>query len=137
MSARQVDVFFYGLLMDVDLLRQSGAEPANPRRAYVAEFALRIGQRATLVPSHGARAYGMVIALTHAELKQLYDAPGLEHYRPEAVLAQVIEGHPVPALCYNLLQAPEPHERNSDYALRLKAVLTKLGFPENYIASVS
>lgn len=137
MSARQVDTFFYGLFMDVDLLRESGAEPANPRRAYVADFALRIGQRATLVPSPGARAYGMLIALTHAELKRLYDAPGLEHYRPEAVLAQVIEGHAVPALCFNLLETPEPHERNSDYALRLKGVLTKLGFPENYVASVS
>ena len=67
MSARQVDAFFYGLFMDVDLLRESGAEPVNPRRAYVAEFALRIGQRATLVPSPRARAYGMLIALTQAE----------------------------------------------------------------------
>lgn len=136
MSARQVDAFFYGLFMDVEVLRQSGAKPANPRRAYVAEFALRVGQRATLVPSPGARAYGMLIALTHAELERLYTAPGLEHYRPEAVLAQPIEGIAVPALCYNLLQAPEAHERNPDYALRLKSVLTKLGFPEDYVASI-
>ena len=136
MSARQVDAFFYGLFMDVEVLRQSGAKPANPRRAYVAEFALRIGQRATLVPSPGARAYGMLIALTHAELERLYNAPGLEHYRPEAVLAQPLEGIAVPALCYNLLQAPEAHERNPDYARRLKSVLTKLGFPEDYVASI-
>ena len=136
MSARQVDAFFYGLFMDVEVLRQSGAKPANPRRAYVAEFALRVGQRATLVPSPGARAYGMLIALTHAELERLYTAPGLEHYRPEAVLAQPIEGIAVPALCYNLLQAPEAHERNPDYALRLKSVLTKLGFPADYVASI-
>ena len=134
---RSVDAFFYGLYMDVDLLRQSGADPANPRRAYVADLALRIGQRATLVPMAGARAYGMLIALTHVELERLYGAPGLEHYRPEAVLAQVIEGHAVPALCYNLIQPPEPHERNADYAIRLKGTLTKLGFPENYVASVS
>jgi len=136
MSARQVDAFFYGLFMDVDVLRQSGVKPANPRRAYVAEFALRIGQRATLVPSAGARAYGMLIALTHAELERLYGAPGLEHYRPEAVLAQPIEGIAVPALCYNLLQPPESHEGNPDYALRLKGVLTKLGFPADYVASI-
>jgi hypothetical protein len=135
-SPRRVDAFFYGLFMDVEVLRQNSAKPANPRRAYVAEFALRIGQRATLVPSPGARAYGMLIALTQAELERLYDAPGLEHYRPEAVLAQPIEGIAVPALCYNLLQPPEPHERNPDYALRLKSVLTKLGFPEDYVASV-
>ena len=136
MSTRQVDAFFYGLFMDVEVLRQSGAKPANPRRAYVAEFALRIGQRATLVPSLGARTYGMLIALTHAEIERLYKPPGLENYRPEAVLAQPIEGIAIPALCYNLLQAPESHERNPDYALRLKSVLTKLGFPGDYVASI-
>jgi hypothetical protein len=136
MSTRQVDAFFYGLFMDVEVLRQSGAEPANPRRAYVAEFALRIGQRATLVPAPGARAYGMLMALTHAELERLYNASGLEHYRPEAVLAQPIEGSATPALCYNLVHAPESHERNPDYALRLRSVLTKLGFPGDYVAAV-
>ena len=122
--------------MDVEVLRQSGAKPANPRRAYVADFALRIGHRATLTPSPGARVYGMLIALTHAELERLYNAPGLEHYRPEAVLAQPIEGIAIPALCYNLLQAPESHEKNPDYALRLKSVLTKLSFPGDYVASI-
>jgi len=137
MSARQIDVFFYGLFMDVDVLRQSGAKPANPRRAFVTGFALRIGRRATLIPSPGNRAFGMLIGLTHAELERLYNAPGLEHYRPEALLAQPLEGIAVPALCYNLLQAPESHEGNPDYTLRLKSVLTKLGFPVDYVASVA
>jgi hypothetical protein len=136
LSAREIDVFFYGLFMDVELLRQGGAKPSNPRRAYVADFALRIGQRATLVPSRGARAYGMLIALTHADLERLYGAPGLEHYRPEAVLVQPLEGSAVPALCYNLREAPEPHERNPEYAARLQSVLRKLGFPAEYIGSV-
>lgn len=136
MSTRQVEAFFYGLFMDVDVLSQMGVKPANPRRACVTQFALRIGQRATLVPSPGARAYGMLIALTHAELERLYGAPGLESYRAEAVLAQPIGGIAIPALCYNLLQAPESHERNPDYALRLKSVLTKLGFPQDYVASI-
>jgi len=135
-STRRVDTFFYGLFMDVEVLRQSGAKPENPRRAYVAGFALRIGLRATLVPAPGARAYGMLIALTQPELDRLYGAAGLEHYHPEAVLAQPIEGNAVPALCYNLVQAPESHERNPDYARRLKSVLTKLGFPGDYVASV-
>ena len=33
MSARRVDAFFYGLFMDIELLRESGVLPANPRRA--------------------------------------------------------------------------------------------------------
>lgn len=51
MSDRRLDVFFYGLFMEVAVLRKIGLTPVNPRRAYVEGFALRIGQRATLVPS--------------------------------------------------------------------------------------
>ena len=137
MSDRRIDAFFYGLFMDVDVLRESNVVPINPRRAYVDDFALRIGQRATLLPSSSARAYGMLIELTHQELERLYTAPGLEHYRSEAVLAHPLEGTPVPALCYNLLEAPGPHERNPHYVTRLQRVLTKLNFPPAYVAGVS
>jgi hypothetical protein len=58
MTDRRVDGFFYGLYMDLEILREAGVAPASPRRAYVDGFALRIGQRATLLPSAGARAYG-------------------------------------------------------------------------------
>jgi len=137
MSPRQVEGFFYGLFMDVQVLHQAGASPSTPRRAHVTDLALRIGQRATLVPSPGARAYGMVIALTHAELDRLYGAPGLEDYRPEAVLAHPFEGETVPALCYNLVRAPEPDERSPEYAARLRSVLEDLGFPAGYIQMVA
>jgi Gamma-glutamyl cyclotransferase, AIG2-like len=136
MSPRQIDGFFYGLFMDAQVLRQAGTKPSNFRRAYVTDFALRIGQRATLVPSPGARACGMLISLTHADLDRLYSAPGLEDYRPEAVVAHLSEDEAVPALCYNLVHAPQPHERNADYATRLRGVLEDLGFPVDYIESV-
>ena len=133
---RRVDGFFYGLFMDAAVLHESRVAPANPRRAYVDDYALRIGRRATLVPSPGARAYGMLFALTHDELDTLYTAPGLEQYRPEAVLAHSMDGEPFPALCYNLREVPGPHEATPDYAARLRAVLDKLGFPPEYIASI-
>lgn len=136
MTDRRIDAFFYGLFMDIDVLRGSSVVPSNPRRAYVDDFTLRIGQRATLLPSAGARAYGMLMALTHHELERLYTAPGLELYRPEAVLAQTLGGAPVPALCYNLCEAPASHERNPDYAMRLQRVLSKLNFPPEYVAAV-
>ena len=136
MSPRQIDGFFYGLFMDAQVLRQAGTKPSNFRHAYVDDFELRIGHRATLVPCPGARAYGMLIALTHAELERLYSAPGLEGYRPEAVVAHPSEGKATPALCYNLVQAPGPHERNAEYAMRLQGVLENLGFPVEYVESV-
>jgi hypothetical protein len=136
MSDRRIDAFFYGLFMDVDLLQENGVEATNIRRAFVPNFALRIGQRATLIPSIGARAYRMLMSLSHRELARLYGAPGLEHYRPESVLAQTFNGAATAALCYNLLESPGPDERNPEYAVRLQRVLQKLDFPPEYVASV-
>ncbi len=136
MTERRIDAFFYGLFMDIEVLRDAGAIPINPRRAYLDGFALRIGQRATLLPSPGARAYGMLFALTHAELDRLYARPGLEQYRPEAVLVHSLAGMPAPALCYNLREAPRPDERNAEYAEQLQRVLRELDFPSEYVASL-
>ncbi|MGH9534291.1 MAG: gamma-glutamylcyclotransferase family protein [Terriglobales bacterium] len=138
MPERRIDSFFYGLFMDVDVLRRGGAAPVDPRRAYVEDFALRIGARATLVALAGARAYGMLIALTHAELERLYGAPGLDHYRPEAVLARLMgDDASVPALCYNLRVEPSSHEANPDYTAQLQRTLRDLGFPAEYINSIT
>jgi hypothetical protein len=72
MAERLIDVFFYGLFMDTGILRAGGvSEPANPRRAFVEDFELRIGQRATLVPVAGSRVYGMLFTLTQTELDLL------------------------------------------------------------------
>ena len=137
MTERRVDGFFYGLFMDVGVLRNSGVVPTSPRRAYVNDFTLRIGSRATLVPSAGSRAYGMLIALTHGELDRLYHAPGLDQYRPEAVLARCMDGDSIAALCYNLPVVPPAGERNPDYAARLQQVLRNLEFPAEYVDSVT
>ena len=137
MNERRVDGFFYGLYMDAEVLRGSGVGPVSASRAYVDDFALRIGNRATLIPSPGARAYGMLIPLTHSELHRLYGAPGLELYQPEAVLARHLDGGAVPALCYNLVEPPGADERNPTYAVRLQATLRKLGFPAEYIDSIT
>lgn len=137
MTDRRIDGFFYGLFMDSDVLRDRQVRAVNPRRVYVDGYALRIGQRATLVPSPGARCYGMVFALTHDELEKLYTATGLEQYRPEAVIARLLAGKTLPALCYNLRRAPGPDEFNAEYAARLREALGRLDFPPDYIASVS
>ncbi len=137
MTDRRVDGFFYGLFMDSNILRDRQVTGVNPRRAYVDGYALRIGQRATLVRAAGARAYGMVFALTHDELDRLYAGPGLEGYLPEAILAHLLEGETLPALCYNLDETPGHGEANTEYALRLRATLSSLDFPPDYVASIS
>src|ERR1700728_626347 len=74
-------------------------------------FALRIGQRAALVPTPGARVYGLVFSLTRSELDRLYSESSVQAYKPQAVLAHLASGGVVAALCYNLPQPPSPRKR--------------------------
>jgi hypothetical protein len=43
----------------------------------------------------------------------------------------------VAATTYVLPYAPRPGERNDEYADKLRAVLTRLRFPDGYVASVA
>jgi len=136
-----VDAFFYGLYMDDGELASAGVKPRpgrNPgRKARLDGYALKIGQRATLVRAPGSTAWGMVFALTQVELDTLYGAPGLEAYRPEQVEVALENRAIIPARVYNLPRPPAADERNPEYAKRLKAVLTRLGFPADYIAGIA
>lgn len=136
MSKRTVDGFFYGLFMDDDVLKDQSVTAINPRKTYVDDFELCIGQRSTLVPRKGDRSYGVVYSLTHEDLERLYSSPGLQEYYPEAVLATTLEGQSLPALCYNLREKPGRHEENPEYAKKLRAVLRKFNFPSEYIESI-
>ena len=133
---RKIDVFFYGLFMDEDLLRSRGMTPVNLRPASVSGFQLRIGNRATLVRSPSGRGYGLVASLSHAELERLYAEPGVSAYRPEAVLANLPSGEVVAALCFNLPEPPAAGERNVDYASKLRSLAERLNFPAEYVASI-
>ena len=136
MSSGTADVFFYGLFMDQELLRGKGLAPRRADRASVDGFALRIGQRATLVPTPGSRVHGVVVSLTLAELDRLYSEPGVRAYQPQAVLAHLETGGVITALCYNLSQPPLPSERNPEYAAKLRAVAEKVGLPADYVDSI-
>lgn len=131
------DAFFYGLYMDEAVLKGADVEARHGRKARLDGYGLRIGKRAALVRERGAVAWGMVYALTEAELGRLYGAPGLEAYRPEQVEVTLENRAIIPARVYSLSQAPAPDERNPDYAAKLKAVLMRLGFPADYIARIA
>jgi hypothetical protein len=135
-SERRVDVFFYGLFMDREFLREKGFAPTNERVASVQGFALRIGQRATLVPSANHVTYGVVMSLSHDDIDALYSETSVSIYRPEAVLAQYSDGTLAPALCFNLPLPPGPNEHNTEYAARLRALADQLGLPADYVASI-
>jgi hypothetical protein len=136
MSARRTDVFFYGLFMDRDLLRGKGLAPRDSELASVSDYALRIGERATMVRQPSARVYGVVMSLTLPELERLYSDPGVRAYRPEPVMAELAGGGAIAALCYTLAEPPPPSERNPEYAAKLRALGQKLGLPVEYLSAL-
>lgn len=137
MLHKPVDGFFYGLFMEADLLRKLGVDPVNPRRAFVDDYQLLIGERATLTPSSGSRVYGMAFELKQEELDVLYSTPGLEAYRPVNITAQDMNGSAFSALCYVLPAGLLDGESNPEYATQLREVLGRLEFPAEYIESIS
>ena len=136
MTPRRVDVFFYGLFMDPDVLRSRGVEPTPTRVTSVPGFALRVGQRAALAPDPTGRAYGVLTQLTHDEIDRLYADPDVRVYRPEAVLAEMEDGSRVAALCYNLATPPSPGEANPQYAAKLRDLAQRLGLPADYVTRI-
>ena len=132
------EVFFYGLFMDAAVLEAKGVRGTGSRLGVVRDWALRIGQRATLVPAPGGAVHGVVTALPLAELDRLYAEPSVRMYRPVAVLVDVAgdEGAPVVALAYVLPEPPAPEDRNPEYAAKLRALAERLGLPDHYTRSI-
>jgi hypothetical protein len=135
-DSEPVVVFFYGLFMDPRVLAERGIYPPEPQRACAEDYALCIGQRATLVPAQGAQVHGMLYSLTRDELDRLYAQPGLEAYQPAHIGVRQIDGSTRQVLVYVLAKAPDPGEANTEYAARLREVLTRLEFPEEYVRTV-
>ena len=92
-----------GLFMDEELLRGKGLEPEGGEIAAFDGFALRIGQRAALVPTPGAKVYGLVFSLTRSELDRLYSESSVQVYKPQAVLAQLASGGVITPLTQKII----------------------------------
>lgn len=135
-TPRRIDVFFYGLFMDEALLREKGLNPINPRLASVDNFALMVGQRATLVPTVGDTVHGVVFSLTHEDIDGLYGEPSVKAYRPEPVLARLKAGELIPTLCFNLPALDSTNERNVGYAAKLRDLATRLNLPLKYVQKI-
>ena len=133
---QRVHVFFYGLFMDEALLRERGLDPRDARLASVDDFALRIGERATLVPARGSRVHGVVFTLTPPELETLYFEASVRAYRAQPVRVRLATGGAISALCYNLPQPPAHEERNPQYAAKLRALAARIGLPAAYVSSI-
>ena len=125
---RLVDVFFYGLYMDEEILLKKGVKIRNQRKAYVKDFVLRVGKMATLLRAEKKEAYGLVYELTHKEIDILYKDSGLIEYVGEAILLQV-DNKSIAALVCNLLVPPFKDDKNEQYVEKLLLCMNKYKLP--------
>ena len=104
--------------------------------ASVPRYALKLGERATLVPTREGRVYGTVMTLKHQDVDRLYSEPSVAAYRPEPVLAQLMDGTAEPALCFNL-PMQQGSSSHAEYAIALQAMARKMGLPDDYVAALA
>lgn len=126
---RLIDVFFYGLYQDSDILHRRGGQPRDPRPGRISGHRLRLGHRGSVVREADSVTWGMVFALTHAELQAIYEDAGLSEYRPEPVMVTLLAGGFIPALCYVTLNPAAADETNPDYLAKLRKVMAEWGLP--------
>jgi len=117
--------------MDTRLLSQKGLSVRDPQAAVLANYGLRIGERALVIPSPEEEVYGIVMDIDAEELDILYAEESVEDYRPEVVRVQS-EGKTLTAYCYSL--PPESAAgSNPQYAQALYTLAKSLGFPPSYL----
>lgn len=133
--ATQVNVFFYGLFMDESLLAKEGISPTSSAVGYVDGFALRIGERATLLRSAGARSYGVMMTISRDDVRKLYSDSSVADYVPEPVSVEFPDGSNAEAVCYNVT-LDKVGGTNKDYARSLLEVAGRLGLPGSYLDQI-
>lgn len=131
-------IFFYGLFMDETLLVEKGLRPTPVGKAVLPDFRIHIGERATLLPSPGSRAYGIVMRLTADEARALYADPSVREYEPVEVRVRLLDTDEiVDADCYNLPARTALTGANPAYARQLSDLVKALGFDSGYADEIA
>ena len=128
-----VDIFFYGLFMDWNMLRQKGLKPQIPRLAKLEGYAIKIGERATIVPSKDSNVWGFVIGLTKPELDTLYSDQSVSAYHPATIEIMLEDDRVASAQCY-ILPDDDMSETNRTYASSLARLAARLKLPKDYVS---
>ena len=128
-------VFFYGLFMDGDILKEKGLNPLDSKLVYLTEYGLRIGERATLEYSKNERAFGSVMQLLSEELEILYGDKSVADYVPLQVVTTDMKGKSIEAISY-ILPMEKVSGSNREYANSLAILAKRIGLPEDYIKEI-
>ena len=130
-----MEVFFYGLFMDVTILLKNGIKPSNPRRGYLNDYALKIGNRASLIPCKNEKSYGIVMTIDNDAIHNLYAEASVADYIPEEVSIITSTNDSIAATCYNL-PSKSITGTNVLYAASLYKLAKQEGFPDDYLEKI-
>ncbi len=130
-----MEVFFYGLFMDESILLKNGIQSMNPRKGCLIDYALKIGNRASLLPAKGEKSYGLVMTVDKDRIQLLYAEASVADYVPETVTIVTNTSEKVEAVCYNL-PAALMTGTNETYATALHQLASKEGFPPEYLEKI-
>ncbi|MCP5382082.1 MAG: gamma-glutamylcyclotransferase [Kordiimonadaceae bacterium] len=133
-----IKVFYYGLFMDPDLLKQQGLNPDKHVIARLDNFQLLLGERATMIPMLGSEVWGTVMSLNEQEIKKLYSPPSVADYKPLKIECYTENGDKLNASTYILPEGyPLSPPKNADYAKKLLTICKKLNIPPFYCNHIS
>ena len=121
--------------MDEELLKSKGLSPSGVEIAFAEGFGLRIGERASLVKSDSERAYGLVMVVSHEELKALYSEKSVADYVPENLTVTTSNNKNILASTY-ILPVEKLTGQNREYACSLAILAKNVGLPSEYIEEI-
>lgn len=122
--------------MDKKILLEKGISPSNPRKGYLQNYTLKIGNRASLIQSKDEKAYGIIMTVNDDDVVKLYAEKSVADYIPEKVEVITESNEHLTATCYNL--PPELLTGTNElYAKSLYELAKNLNFPEDYLTKIS
>lgn len=127
-------VFFYGGLINPEVMQQVGLNPRSQEIATLAGYELQIAPWVNLVPNPRGVVYGLLMLSSHRELKRVYEQLKATYF-PFPVLAQDQDERLRPALCY-LASDMQPGQADAAHVQNLLRPAIRLGFPQWYIERI-
>lgn len=125
-------IFFYGLFMDEDILRNKGIHISDQQTGFLKDHTIKITERANLVSSMGDKVFGSVMEISEDDVKQLYSQPDVSEYFPEEFSIVTDTGETVTATCY-ILPHTDGTLMNQAYAKALYELAERKKFPAAYL----
>ncbi|NQY29567.1 MAG: gamma-glutamylcyclotransferase [Flavobacteriaceae bacterium] len=105
---------------------------SSPRKGYLNNYTLKIGNRASLIQCEKEKAYGVLMTVNNEEIIKLYTEKSVADYTPEKVEIITDRKEHLRATFYNL-PLKLLSENNELYAKSIYKSAKKLNFPQEYL----